>query len=63
MDIFCLEEFTKENRVQRKRTQTLNYCNETWAKLAFEIWGGGAYSEIGNFCINGVNGSNNEFIH
>ena len=25
--------------------------------------GGGAYSEIGNFSINGVNGSNKEFIH
>ena len=31
-----------------------------------QSWGlksGGTYSEIGNFCINGVNGSNNEFIH
>ena len=61
MDIFFLEEFTKENRVQLKRTQTLNYCNETWAKLAFKI-GGGAYFENGRFCINGVDGSNNEFI-
>ena len=33
----------------------------SWAKLDFEIWG--AYSEIGNFCVNGVNGLNNEFIH
>ena len=49
MDIFFLEEFTKENRVQLKRTQTLNYCNETWAKLAFKIGGGGLILKMADF--------------